>query len=85
MHALQCAASSGSTVRLTTQHEVAFGEVIKVVGTREELGAWDPVAAPGANIPNHTYMRYGMQLVIFSCKWDWLVVIHAAARRPDME
>ena len=46
---LQCEASSASTVRIVTQHEVAFGEVVKVVGTQEQLGAWDPAAAPGAH------------------------------------
>ncbi len=45
---VQCEAASGSTVRITTQHEVAFGEVVKAVGTQEQLGAWDPAAAPGA-------------------------------------
>lgn len=50
---VQCEAASGSTVRITTQHEVAFGEVVKAVGTQEQLGAWDPAAAPGAPLNVH--------------------------------
>lgn len=42
---MQVAASAN--VRIATKHEVAFGEGIKVVGSGEKLGAWDPAAAPG--------------------------------------
>lgn len=34
-------------VRIETQHSVAFGQVIKVVGSVEALGNWEATAAPG--------------------------------------
>jgi hypothetical protein len=33
-------------VRIETQHGVAFGQVIKVVGSTEALGNWETAAAP---------------------------------------
>ncbi|CAL8471460.1 g11002 [Coccomyxa elongata] len=72
--ALKCAASSGSTVRLTTQHEVAFGEVIKVVGTQEELGAWDPVAAPGLTWSDGNKWSVDLQLPPGSYEFKLVVV-----------
>ena len=49
---VQCmaAASATSTVRISTQHAVAFGEGIKAVGSGAALGEWDPAAAPGAGL-----------------------------------
>ncbi|BDA46843.1 probable glucoamylase at N-terminal half [Coccomyxa sp. Obi] len=72
--ALKCAASSGSTVRLTTQHEVAFGEVIKAVGTQEELGAWDPVAAPGLTWSDGNNWSVDLQLPPGSYEFKLVVV-----------
>ena len=33
-------------VRITTQHNVKFGEVIKIVGGGPDLGDWNPEAGP---------------------------------------
>lgn len=35
------------SLRISTCHKVQFGEVVKVVGEGEQLGSWDPGAAPG--------------------------------------
>ena len=49
---VQCVAGAAtvSTVRITTQHAVAFGEGIKAVGSGPPLGDWDPAAAPGEGL-----------------------------------
>lgn len=43
-------ASTQATIslRISTCHKVQFGEVVKVVGEGDQLGSWDPFAAPGA-------------------------------------
>ena len=33
-------------MRITTQHKVKFGEVIKIVGGGPDLGDWNPEAGP---------------------------------------
>lgn len=47
----QCAAAAAAPVRITTQHAVAFGQSIRVVGSGAALGEWDPAAAPGRVSP----------------------------------
>jgi hypothetical protein len=39
--------SSTSPVRISTKYHVNFGDTIKLVGSHEALGAWDPTQALG--------------------------------------
>ncbi len=34
-------------LKISTCHKVQFGEVVKIVGEGDQLGSWDPFAAPG--------------------------------------
>lgn len=44
--AVQCLAGDAS-VRLTVQQQLPFGESLRIAGSGDALGNWDPASAPG--------------------------------------
>lgn len=42
---MQCVAGD-ATVRLTVQQQLPFGESLRIAGSGDALGNWDPASAP---------------------------------------
>ena len=65
-----------TSVTFRTQHGVAYGETIKVVGDSEYLGAWEIAAAPGepsSRCSSQTARRYGwpaLTVIVMLCSPD---------------
>ena len=61
-----------TSVTFRTQHGVAYGETIKVVGDSAYLGAWEIAAAPGARLTGRlcglvAYLpQYGHRVVMIN-------------------
>lgn len=53
------------TIRVT-QH-VHFGEVLKIAGVVEELGAWDLTHAPSAHLAGNGWMALSLFEEILAC------------------
>ena len=50
---MQCIAGD-ATVRLTVQQQLPFGESLRVAGSGDALGNWDPASAPSTPLLTST-------------------------------
>ena len=50
---VQCIAGD-ATVRLTVQQQLPFGESLRIAGSGDALGNWDPASAPSTPLLTFT-------------------------------